>query len=205
MISIDDQIRSYATAVAGPVLHRDPEPDLQPSGGPDRRYLAVAVCLFVLIAAIALGAVRLSHTDGSPAATTTTLDEEGLANRQLEQDLAAGWSPYEYPDPTTGAPLRGYLSVAAGENTVMPLLFDPVLQRVPVFAERSTDSKIVGYDYSWLGFVTPEVANSPTFDPKAARIERNGCDPLDDDQQVSQACIATFDPRQSSTTTVPPS
>lgn len=67
---IEDEIRRYATAVAGPPAH--PEPDSTfPTDANRHHPLALALAGFVLLAVVAILVLRGGHADSDPPTATT--------------------------------------------------------------------------------------------------------------------------------------
>lgn len=190
MTSVEDQLHRYATAVAGPPAHPEPPADTDAPGHRPPAALVVALAAFVIVGALAVvKAQDPQEKELSPSVTQPAPSSEDLqgATDRLRDALNSGYSPYGFTDPSTGEETVGYLPVAANEASLAPL-YDPQQKRIPVLAEPRADAPILGYDFSWIGFVTTAVVESGTFDPTATRIAKYGCDPLASSEAAAQAC-----------------
>ena len=96
------------------------------------------------------------------------------ARERLAAAGAPGWSPYggtllfpdyasEYPDIDFG--LIGWVTAGGTSGERRPIYDTP-------------EGDVIGYHYQHLGFVP--LAEADTFDATAARIDKYGCDPIED-------------------------
>jgi hypothetical protein len=179
MSTLEEQLRDYATAVAGRPRHLEPVNDEDPGHVP-RSWMGRVVLVGVLLVFVGLAALALTVTrsgDDRPAPST---DGTVVTPDEGPSVAPSGFSFYPFVDPETGEDMIGYVTFVPLPGSIRPALLDPVEVRIPVFAEGSVNSAVVGYDYSFLGFVPKRAADAPTFDSRALYLGHFGCDPRDD-------------------------
>jgi hypothetical protein len=178
MSTLEEQLRGYATAVAGPARHIEPGNDQDPGDVPQswvgRGVLIGVLLMFMGLAALALTVTRSGDDRPAPSTDGTIVAPDGAPYA-----APSGFSFYPFADPQTGEDLLGYITFVPLPGSIRPALLDPVEMRIPVFAEGSVNSAIVGYDYSFLGFVAKRAADDPSFDSRALYLDHFGCDPRD--------------------------
>ena len=97
------------------------------------------------------------------------------AGKKLDQQLESGFSPWIVKDPYAGPPVSGWLWIKPNATSLSPE-YDTKHKRIPV---HSDSGEVIGYDYTYIGFVPLELADSPSFDEHAVRFEAfGGCDPF---------------------------
>jgi hypothetical protein len=160
-----------------------------------RSRLAVAGGSAVIVAILlAAGLSSRAPVSSQSAAGTspTTVSAETLkrANEVLQEQLASGRSPYADPHPFAGDPVVGWVPVAPSNQSMTPE-YDVQSSRIPVYS--NDDSALLGYDYTYVGFVPLRSLEDGSFDASVAsaiRTERfGGCDPLADPTHPDRACI----------------
>jgi hypothetical protein len=163
---------------------------------PRGRRLAVIYLVVGVVSAIAamlvVPLVASASEDGTQTGESTTVGspdvndpsmitrgegsvEERAASEELLENIRSGWVPYGDDAPVAGPPVEGWVSVASDGESIAPDI-DRQEHRRPVYAQKG--GEMIGYDYSFLGFVPIQVADGPGFDAKDLRVKAFGCDPV---------------------------
>jgi len=138
-----------------------------------------AACVVVAAVGLLVVSIRPADKYGSARAEeVAALEQLAAADALLEAQLASGFVPYRDDTPFAGGPVEGWLPVQADQRSLAKD-YDEERHRVPVYSTADR-SDILGFDYTFIGFVPFDVAESTEFDPEAVRREAfGGCDPLD--------------------------
>jgi len=147
------------------------------------------IAMSVLLAAfLGIGAIALIQLpEAGTNAEATGFSELERAQSDSRQQFADGMVPYADEDPYSGLPVIGWLSVKPSATSLAPE-YDTKRKRIPV---HSDSGAVIGYDYTYIGFVPLALADSPSFDEHAVRSEAyGGCDPLADGNVPDRTCLA---------------
>lgn len=148
------------------------------------RFLAAATLVFAFGGIGALALTRLPG--GGTQAEATDLTEVERAQNDSVQQFADGLVPYTDDDPFSGPAVSGWLSVKPSATSLAPE-YDIVRKRVPVHGDAG---EVLGYDYTYIGYVPLEIADSPSFDEAAVRADAfGGCDPLSGRDTTDRGCF----------------
>lgn len=150
----------------------------------DRTRLITRILVISVLSAsfLAIGAIAMRQLPGAATkAEASGFSTVERAQADSIQQFADGMVPYADDDPYSGPSVSGWLSVKPSATSLAPE-YDTKHRRVPV---HSDSGAVIGYDYTYIGFVPLDLADSPSFDEHAVRAEAlGGCDPfpIDDTQ-----------------------
>jgi hypothetical protein len=113
---------------------------------------------------------------GAPGSALSKEEIDALVWQTHEQMLAGGWTRYGGGSPGVPGvvvPSEGWVRLSPGSSPWDQ--FRTAYDKGIAVYDRP-DGEIVGYEFANLGFVPRSIAESPGFDPQAARAQKFGCD-----------------------------